>query len=69
MPLLTCIHNNEVGLCPSCQTAHDADPDSFVLFGPHAAGIARLRRLENLLRDERSRFFNVSDPVEPEAAA
>lgn len=67
MMSLTCIHS-EVGLCPSCQTAHDLDPDSFVLFGPHAAGIARLRRLEVLFRNEPGRFFYVSDPVEPDAA-
>lgn len=66
MPL-TCIHADR-GLCPSCQTAHDADPDSFVLFGPHAAGIARLRRLEVLFRNEPGRFYRVHDPVEPDAA-
>lgn len=67
MQKLTCIHVRH-GLCCECQHIRSIDPDGFDLFGPHPAGIARLRRLEVLFRDERSRIFNVSDPVEPDAA-
>jgi len=37
---LTCIHV-QAGLCATCQEAYDDDPEGYLEFGDHAAGIAR----------------------------
>ncbi len=44
---LTCIHMPAGGgLCPACQADYDYDPDSFLEFGNHFAGLARWRKLK-----------------------
>jgi hypothetical protein len=37
---LTCIHSTD-GLCEQCQADYDEDPDAWIEYGPHPAGIAR----------------------------
>lgn len=47
---MTCIHR-ESGLCPACQADFDADPEAWVEFGDHPAGIERWEALQAELRE------------------
>jgi hypothetical protein len=48
---LTCIHA-ESGLCPRCIEEYRYDPDSYLEFGDHPAGLARFRQLQAELARE-----------------
>ena len=42
---MTCIHAT-AGLCPACQAEYDYDPDAYLEYGDHPAGLARWRALQ-----------------------
>ena len=39
-PDLNCIHSDK-GLCPECRADYDVDPEAWIEFGQHKAGIER----------------------------
>jgi len=56
-PNLTCVHVLDWptpggGLCPSCAAAFDADPDAYLEFGDHPAGLENWRREQQLWAGE-----------------
>jgi hypothetical protein len=40
-----CIHGDGKSLCPACQEAWDTDPESYLEYGDHPAGIQRWHEL------------------------
>jgi len=41
-----CVHGNGRTLCADCQAAYDYDPESYIEYGDHPAGLERWRELQ-----------------------
>lgn len=57
---LTCLHAS-AGLCPACLDESLSDPDAWFEFGNHPAGLARWRRLEDEISQERVNLDDFPD--------
>jgi hypothetical protein len=58
----TCLHTTS-GLCPACQADYDADPEAWLDYGDHPAGVARTLALWAELAAEQAA---AGPPAEPD---
>jgi hypothetical protein len=48
---LTCVHADQ-GLCPACQAEYEEDPQAWIEFGDHPAGLARWKPVQDAMDRE-----------------
>lgn len=61
---MTCIHRT-LGLCDLCQFEYDEDPDAWVEYGFHKAGIERWVTLQEEMNQASREAVGAADPDLP----
>lgn len=61
-----CIHGDGRTLCADCQADYEYDPESYIEYGDHPAGLARYREMmEEIAKDAAAQPYVAPDPNIP----